>query len=806
MNNGTVDPHNLGWLLHLIGWGLALLCWARVVRLGWAAWRRRRGSDLADLALVGKLWLGGRLLLLIAGLPGPGWSDAGWLAAALDLIGLVLLAWPFLAPPLSIRWADRLFGIGLVAVILALGMSLWQGIRGAVGLPVLPFNITWAYSALTLAGLADLNLLRQPDRRSAWRLTALISFLASVVGLLIPLQLAPPWTSFLAAFTAVLAIIWLNRLERSWQQAPLQATADAKQPEKEAKVAAPVAPEQVPPVSEDAPRLMELSTSLFAAPDMTRLLEAAAATLSPVLEIRAIALFLAEENPHTNLRLIARWPQADVPEAFSPFPLDSNPALAEASTQGQIANVTRKSNRRHIESLDRFLGAKPKAALILPLSGGQGARGALVLGHDEITPDARQLRLCHILADQVAIAAGYIQTRVDIGQQTRALTHLVRRQEQGAGQLRAILESIADGVIVSDANDQVILTNDAALAILGVERDNVIGSPFGQIIGCMAPVGNVGLMGTLTETSPYGNAATFKIAGRVVQMSMGPVEANGGVQLGVVAVLREITALAQAEAEREQLLVDLQEHSRQLEEAAEQLKEMDRLKSQFIASMSHELHTPLNAIIGFSGVLLKGIDGPITDAQRQDLETILKSGKHLLALIRDVLDVSQIWAGKMELVLSDVDLSEVIDDAIASATSLVEDKPIKMIKALDPALPLVRADETRTRQVLLNLLTNAIKYTEQGQVTVSAFRDDDHMVVSVADTGIGISPEHIETIFEEFGRVDDSSTRKVDGLGLGLSISRRLVELHGGQIWVESEPEVGSTFYFSLPIEGPPSP
>jgi len=291
-----------------------------------------------------------------------------------------------------------------------------------------------------------------------------------------------------------------------------------------------------------------------------------------------------------------------------------------------------------------------------------------------------------------------------------------------------------------------------------------------------------------------------------VQMSMGPVEANGGVQLGVVAVLREITALAQAEAEREQLLVDLQEHSRQLEEAAEQLKEMDRLKSQFIASMSHELHTPLNAIIGFSGVLLKGIDGPITDAQRQDLETILKSGKHLLALIRDVLDVSQIWAGKMELVLSDVDLSEVIDDAIASATSLVEDKPIKMIKALDPALPLVRADETRTRQVLLNLLTNAIKYTEQGQVTVSAFRDDDHMVVSVADTGIGISPEHIETIFEEFGRVDDSSTRKVDGLGLGLSISRRLVELHGGQIWVESEPEVGSTFYFSLPIEGPPSP
>jgi PAS domain S-box-containing protein len=499
--------------------------------------------------------------------------------------------------------------------------------------------------------------------------------------------------------------------------------------------------------------------------------------------------------------------------------------LENALTRGETVNVTREPNGRHLEPLDRFLGAEPKAALILPLTGEQGARGQrpaascgaprrhtveatatmglLVLGHDGITPDEHQLRLCRILADQVAIATGYIQTRFDIGRQSRALTHLIRRQEQEAGQLRAILESIADGVIVSDANDQVILTNDAALDILGGERDDVLGNPFGQIIGCMAPAGNVGLMGKLSETSPYGNAATFEVSERVVQMSMAPVEATGRIQLGVVAVLRDVTALAGAEAEREQLLADLQKHSRQLEEAAERLKEMDRLKSQFIASMSHELHTPLNAIIGFSGVLLKGIDGPLTDAQRQDLETILKSGKHLLALIKDVLDVSQIWAGKMELALSDVDLAEMIEDAVASTIPLIGDKPIELMQALDPILPLVRADETRARQVLLNLLTNAVKYTEQGRVTVSAFRDDGHLVIGVADTGIGISPEHLEVIFEEFGRVDDSSTRKVDGLGLGLSISRRLVELHDGRIWVESEPGIGSTFYFSLPIAGP---
>jgi two-component system sensor histidine kinase ChiS len=127
------------------------------------------------------------------------------------------------------------------------------------------------------------------------------------------------------------------------------------------------------------------------------------------------------------------------------------------------------------------------------------------------------------------------------------------------------------------------------------------------------------------------------------------------------------------------------------------------------------------------------------------------------------------------------------------------------VQALDPDLPAIRADKTRARQVLLNLLTNAIKYTEQGHIIVSASRDQDTVVISVADTGIGIPPEHIETIFEEFCRVANFRTRKVSGLGLGLAISRKLVELQGGQIWVESEVGVGSTFYFSLPIEGPPS-
>jgi signal transduction histidine kinase len=182
---------------------------------------------------------------------------------------------------------------------------------------------------------------------------------------------------------------------------------------------------------------------------------------------------------------------------------------------------------------------------------------------------------------------------------------------------------------------------------------------------------------------------------------------------------------------------------------------------------------------------------------------VYRSGKHLLGLITDMLDISRLWAGKMDVTLGDVELPEVIQDAVAIAAPLIDDKPIQLVQKLDSDLPTIRTDRTRVRQLLLNLLTNAIKYTKQGGVTVSAWPEKDFVVVSVADTGIGIPPKHIETIFREFGRVDNSSTRETGGLGLGLAISRQLIELLGGEIWVESEVDVGSTFSFSLPVEGP---
>ena len=241
----------------------------------------------------------------------------------------------------------------------------------------------------------------------------------------------------------------------------------------------------------------------------------------------------------------------------------------------------------------------------------------------------------------------------------------------------------------------------------------------------------------------------------------------------------------------------------QLQETAEQLKEVDRLKSQFLANMSHELRTPLNSIIGFSRVILKGIDGPLTDLQRTDLQAVYDGGQHLLGLINDILDISKIEAGKMELTFENVDLRDIVKGVMSTAIALVKDKPVELQQELPPDLPTIRGDARRIRQVLLNLVSNASKFTEEGYIRVEIDPHPTEIIISVADSGVGIPPDKMDMIFEPFTQADASTTRRVGGTGLGLSISKRFAEIHGGRIWVESELDVGSTFYVAFPIQTP---
>ncbi len=237
----------------------------------------------------------------------------------------------------------------------------------------------------------------------------------------------------------------------------------------------------------------------------------------------------------------------------------------------------------------------------------------------------------------------------------------------------------------------------------------------------------------------------------------------------------------------------------------QELREIDLLKSQFLANMSHELRTPLNSIIGFSRVILKGIDGPVSEMQQQDLTAIYNSGQHLLGLINDILDLARIEAGKMELNFEEIRLPEMITSVMSSAKGLTKEKPIQLLQRSLVDMPTVRGDTMRVRQIFLNLISNAAKFTDEGSITIETLVQKGptgklEAVVNVIDTGPGISLEDQKKLFQAFSQVDGSATRKTGGTGLGLSICANLVQLHAGRIGVTSEVGKGSTFWFTLPL------
>jgi PAS domain S-box-containing protein len=236
-----------------------------------------------------------------------------------------------------------------------------------------------------------------------------------------------------------------------------------------------------------------------------------------------------------------------------------------------------------------------------------------------------------------------------------------------------------------------------------------------------------------------------------------------------------------------------------------QLRELDKLKSSFLANMSHELRTPLNSILGFTDVMLEGLDGPLTDYMENDLRLVQKNGQHLLHLINDVLDMAKIEAGKMNLHPEIFKVHELLHEVTGITSTLASDKNLSLfIEEVSDQDVEIYADHTRLRQVMINLVNNAIKFTEKGEVCLSTKAiEGGRVLVSVKDTGIGIPPEKLDSIFQEFTQVDTSTTRKAGGTGLGLPISRRLVEMHGGRLWAEStgvEGE-GASFYVELPVE-----
>ncbi|MDX2078197.1 MAG: ATP-binding protein [bacterium] len=243
----------------------------------------------------------------------------------------------------------------------------------------------------------------------------------------------------------------------------------------------------------------------------------------------------------------------------------------------------------------------------------------------------------------------------------------------------------------------------------------------------------------------------------------------------------------------------VQERTRELEIARKQAEDANTIKSKFLANMSHELRTPLNAILNFTAFVADGVMGDVNEEQEDALRQSISSGKHLLSLINDILDVTKIEAGLMDLFIQAVDLNEILAGVVGIGKGLAKDKPIDLIVDIQEKLPVTYGDKRRMRQVFLNMVSNAFKFTPKGSITIHAHATDTHLHVHVTDTGIGISPEHQKLVFESFKQAQNDTLDTV-GTGLGMPISKYFVESHRGRMWFETEVGKGTTFFVELPI------
>ena len=479
----------------------------------------------------------------------------------------------------------------------------------------------------------------------------------------------------------------------------------------------------------------------------------------------------------------------------------------------------------------RSIAGSFRSVLAVPLMREQNAIGAIAVGRAEPGrfPDA-QVVLLQTFADQAVIAIENVRLFTELEARTAELTRSVGELE-ALGDVGQAVSSTLDlatvlSTIVSRATQLAGMDSGAIYEYDEIREefylhtadrlpdeliDALRATPIRKGEGAL---GRLAVTGEPVEIRDIADEAVYQSRVREILLRLGyrsllavPLLREDHL-LGGLVVNRsmagefspQVIDLLKTFATQSALAIQNARLFREIEDKGRQLEAASRHKSEFLANMSHELRTPLNAIIGFSEVLSERMFGEINDKQAEYLGDILESGRHLLSLINDILDLSKIEAGRMELEPGDVDLRSLIENALILVRERALRCAIQLGRTIDSRIGTIRADERKVKQVLLNLLSNALKFTpEGGRIAVRADVQDGAVKVSVRDTGVGIAPADQQAVFEEFRQVG-AAARKVEGTGLGLAISRKFIELHGGEIWVESELGSGSTFSFTLPL------
>ena len=423
-----------------------------------------------------------------------------------------------------------------------------------------------------------------------------------------------------------------------------------------------------------------------------------------------------------------------------------------------------------------------RSALAVPLSSEGEAVGVLLLFHPE--PDyfsEQHVTLASSAANHITVAVKNAEMYRLIREQAERLGSMLREQRRIASQHVAILSSVADGMVVADEQDNVVVANGAAQRVIGIPADELVGQPAMTLFGdCQEDVQQAACqamraVSTWRQGVPRDEpvTATLVCGDRILNASFTPMLGDRQQFVGTVIVLRDVTVE----------------------------QELAQAKSEFVSIVSHELRTPMTSIKGYTDLMLKGAVGPLNEQQSRFLSTVKSNIDRMADLVQDLLDISRLEAGRVRLNLEALDMKQIVYEVSDTVAEAVRKQELTLEIDIDPALPAVHADKNRVIQVLLNLVSNAYRYTPaSGKITVSVYPIDGAVQVDVTDTGIGIAKDEQEAIFERFYRADHPVVRQQTGTGLGLPIAKSLIEMHRGKLWLKSQVDQGSTFSFTLPL------
>jgi PAS domain S-box-containing protein len=392
-------------------------------------------------------------------------------------------------------------------------------------------------------------------------------------------------------------------------------------------------------------------------------------------------------------------------------------------------------------------------------------------------------------------------------------THSLAGDADLKSRFYTLMEVAPDAILEVDSTGKIVLVNQTAEKMFGYTRQEILGMNVDALVpSAMRHSHNQHRTSYAShaQSRPMGIGLELRAQRKdgsllPVEISLSPNPGPGGMR--VIAVVRDITARRRIEdklrAVQDSYNAELTAKNEQLEARNRDIERANRLKTEFLASMSHELRTPLHTIIGFAELLTEGIEGPLGPKQQRFLNHILQDSRHLLELINEILDISKIESGKLQLQISAIEFPACLEEVLSGIHQQAAQKNIRL-EVNNKFQDIIFADRLRLKEVLYNLLTNAVKFTsEGGRVWVDGIAQDGWLQVTVGDTGVGIATEEQENIFEKFYQVGATTKGTREGTGLGLPITRQLVQLHGGRLWLESAPGEGSRFTFTLPLAGP---